>query len=206
MTSPAAAAADDRPRRRLYTQLWFWVMIAIGAGIAFGLAAPGHRQEGEVARRRVHPAHPDDHRPGDLRHRRARHRVDRQPGARRRARAKALAYFFSMTVVALALGLIAGNLVAPGSGFEGQPERGRRASAKDPDRRGRRRQRARPVHHRRPPARLVRAAVRRERDPAHPGHRLLTAAAISFLRDARAQAGRGRVRDARRGSSSASSA
>jgi len=40
MTSPAAAAAEDRPRRKLYTQLWFWVLIAIAAGIAFGLAVP----------------------------------------------------------------------------------------------------------------------------------------------------------------------
>ena len=40
MTSPAAAAAEDRPRRKLYTQLWFWVLIAIAAGILFGLVAP----------------------------------------------------------------------------------------------------------------------------------------------------------------------
>jgi len=40
MTSPAAAAAEDRPRRSLYTQLWFWVLIAIAAGIVFGLVAP----------------------------------------------------------------------------------------------------------------------------------------------------------------------
>ena len=40
MTSPAAAAAEDRPRRKLYTQLWFWVLVAIAAGILFGLVAP----------------------------------------------------------------------------------------------------------------------------------------------------------------------
>ena len=27
-------------RRRLYTQLWFWVLIAIAAGIVYGLVAP----------------------------------------------------------------------------------------------------------------------------------------------------------------------
>ena len=86
MTSPAAAAAEDRPRRKLYTQLWFWVLIAIAAGIVFGLVAPDAGREGEVARRRVHPADPGDHRPGDLRHRRDRHRLDRQPRARRRPR------------------------------------------------------------------------------------------------------------------------
>jgi aerobic C4-dicarboxylate transport protein len=40
MTSPAAAAAEDRPRRKLYSQLWFWVLIAITAGILFGLVVP----------------------------------------------------------------------------------------------------------------------------------------------------------------------
>jgi aerobic C4-dicarboxylate transport protein len=40
MSSPAAAAAQDRPRRKPYTQLWFWVLIAIAAGILFGLVAP----------------------------------------------------------------------------------------------------------------------------------------------------------------------
>ena len=46
MTAPAADAARDRPRRKLYTQLWFWVIVAIVAGIAFGLVAPGAGQEG----------------------------------------------------------------------------------------------------------------------------------------------------------------
>ena len=41
----SAAASQDRPRRRLYTQLWFWVVIAIGAGIAFGFAAPAAAKE-----------------------------------------------------------------------------------------------------------------------------------------------------------------
>jgi aerobic C4-dicarboxylate transport protein len=34
---------------------------------------------------------------------------------------RALAYFFAMTVIALALGLLAGNLIEPGSGFSGAP-------------------------------------------------------------------------------------
>ena len=45
--------------------------------------------------------------------------------------AKALIYFFAMTVTALALGLIVGNLVAPGSGFEGQPDDAARADAEE---------------------------------------------------------------------------
>src|SRR5215213_8879549 len=44
---------------------------------------------------------------------------------------RALAYFFSMTVVALALGLIAANVFAPGSGFNGEPSAAARESAKE---------------------------------------------------------------------------
>jgi aerobic C4-dicarboxylate transport protein len=40
MAAPQAAASKDRPRRKLYTQLWFWVIVAIVAGIVFGLVAP----------------------------------------------------------------------------------------------------------------------------------------------------------------------
>src|SRR3954465_4760184 len=43
---------------------------------------------------------------------------------------RALAYFFSMTVVALALGLLAANVFAPGSGFHGEPTAAARESAK----------------------------------------------------------------------------
>jgi Na+/H+-dicarboxylate symporter len=34
---------------------------------------------------------------------------------------RSLAYFFSMTVIALALGLIAANVFAPGAGFDADP-------------------------------------------------------------------------------------
>ena len=40
MAASAATAGTERPRRRLYTQLWFWVIVAIAAGIVFGLVAP----------------------------------------------------------------------------------------------------------------------------------------------------------------------
>jgi aerobic C4-dicarboxylate transport protein len=40
MSAHAADAGRSRPRRRLYTQLWFWVLIAIAGGILFGLVAP----------------------------------------------------------------------------------------------------------------------------------------------------------------------
>src|SRR3954447_18329962 len=43
---------------------------------------------------------------------------------------RALAYFFSMTVVALALGLLAANVFAPGSGFDGTPSASAQEAAK----------------------------------------------------------------------------
>jgi aerobic C4-dicarboxylate transport protein len=74
---------------------------------------------------------------------------------------RALGYFLGMTVVALGLGLLAGNLVKPGSGFEGE------VSASP--RRTRRRRSARPAttrassrHHRRPAAVELRLPVRGE--------------------------------------------
>ena len=44
---------------------------------------------------------------------------------------RALGYFFTMTVVALGLGLLAGNLVKPGSGFEGEVSADARDAAKE---------------------------------------------------------------------------
>src|SRR6188508_265132 len=42
MSAQAADAgrSSGRPRRKLYTQLWFWVIVAIVGGILFGLVAP----------------------------------------------------------------------------------------------------------------------------------------------------------------------
>ncbi len=44
---------------------------------------------------------------------------------------RSLAYFFSMTIVALALGLIAANVFHPGSGFDGDPTASAREAAKE---------------------------------------------------------------------------
>ena len=44
---------------------------------------------------------------------------------------RALAYFFTMTVIALALGLIAANIFAPGSGFDGEPSASAQDAAKE---------------------------------------------------------------------------
>src|SRR3954447_635056 len=119
MTSPAAAAAADRPRRRLYTQLWFLVLVAIALGIVFGLVAPDAAKEAKWLADAFIQLIQTITGPvifvtvvvgiaslGSL---------VRAGGLALRA----LGYFFAMTVVALVLGLIVGNLVAPGSGFEG---------------------------------------------------------------------------------------
>ena len=42
--------------------------------------------------------------------------------------ARALGYFLAATIIALALGLLAGNLVKPGSGFDGEPSKPPRAT------------------------------------------------------------------------------
>ena len=156
--------------RGVVKQLWFWVIIAIALGIVVGLVAPGTAEKtkwladafiqlikavtGPVIFLTV---------------------VIGIASLGNLARAgglalRALAYFFSMTVVALALGLIAANVFAPGLGLRRRAERVRAREARQGvDRRGRRhRARARRLHHRRPAAHELRPAVRRERDPAHP--------------------------------------
>ena len=89
MSATATAAPEGaRPRRRrLLGQLWVWVLIAIVARHRVRPRRARRRQGGQVARRRVHPADQDRHRPGDLRHRRHRHRLARQHRPRRRPRA-----------------------------------------------------------------------------------------------------------------------
>ncbi len=123
--------SGGREKRRLYTQLWFWVIIAIVAGVLVGLISP---ELGEKARWLADAfiqlittitgpvifvtvvvgiaSLGDLARAGGL-------------------AVRALTYFFSATVVALALGLIVGNLVQPGGGFEGEPTEEGRASAEE---------------------------------------------------------------------------
>ena len=77
---------SSRPRRARFLT----AAVVLGAGrdrrrhgVRAARARPGEGRE--VARRRVHAARQDDHRAGDLPHRRRRHRLARQPGPRRRA-------------------------------------------------------------------------------------------------------------------------
>jgi aerobic C4-dicarboxylate transport protein len=108
-------------RRRVLTQLWFWVVVGIGAGAAFGFVAPGAAVEAkwladaflQLVKTITAPvifltvvvgiaSLGDMAKAGGL-------------------AARALGYFFCATVVALGLGLLAGNLIRPGDGFAGMP-------------------------------------------------------------------------------------
>src|SRR3954454_13554470 len=106
-------------KRHWYRQLWVWVVIAIAAGIVFGLVAPDQAVKAKWLAEAFIQVIKAVTGPvifvtvvigiaslGNL---------SRAGGLALRA----LGYFFAMTVVALALGLIVGNLVAAGSGFEG---------------------------------------------------------------------------------------
>src|SRR6185312_11352425 len=115
-TAPRAA-----PKKRVYTQLWFWVLIGIVLGILVGLVAPGFARQLKIF--------------ADLFIQLIKVVIGpvifctvvvgiASLGNLARAGGlalKALGYFFVATVIALFLGLLAGNLVAPGSGFQGQP-------------------------------------------------------------------------------------
>jgi aerobic C4-dicarboxylate transport protein len=106
-------------RRSVFRQLWFWVVVAIGAGTVFGLVAPDPAKEAkwladaflQLVKTITAPvifltvvvgiaSLGNMARAGGL-------------------AARALGYFFGATVVALGLGLLAGNLIRPGDGFEG---------------------------------------------------------------------------------------
>jgi aerobic C4-dicarboxylate transport protein len=120
-----------RNRRGLRTQLWFWVLIAIAAGIVFGFVAPDAAAEAKWLADAFIQLITTITGPvifvtvvigiasiGNL---------SRAGGLAIRA----LGYFFTATVVALGLGLVAGNVVAPGAGFEGEASEAGRADAKE---------------------------------------------------------------------------
>jgi aerobic C4-dicarboxylate transport protein len=114
----------------VYKQLWFWVVVAIAAGIVFGLVAPAEAEKAkwmaeafiQVIKAITGPVIFTTVVVGIA-----------SLGNLRRAgglAGRTLAYFFVMTVIALALGLLAGNLLEPGAGFDAQPTGDARADAK----------------------------------------------------------------------------
>jgi aerobic C4-dicarboxylate transport protein len=117
--------------RGFLKQLWFWVIVAIGLGIVVGIVAPGTAEKSKWLAEAFIQLIKTVTGPvifvtvvigiaslGNL---------ARAGGLALRA----LAYFFTMTVVALALGLLAANIFAPGSGFDAQPSETARESAKE---------------------------------------------------------------------------
>ena len=117
--------------RGLYKQLWFWVIIAIALGIVVGIVAPGTAEKTkwlaeafiQLIKTVTGPVNFVTVVIGIA----SLGNLARAGGLALRA----LAYFFSMTVIALALGLIAANVFAPGSGFDAQPSESARESAKE---------------------------------------------------------------------------
>jgi aerobic C4-dicarboxylate transport protein len=132
MSATAAAAPEGtQPRRRLVAQLWFWVLVAIAAGIVFGLVAPDQAKKAKWLADAFIQLIKTVTGPvifvtvvigiaslGNL---------ARAGGLALRA----LAYFFCATVVALTLGLLAANIVEPGSGFNGAVSTAGREAAKE---------------------------------------------------------------------------
>ena len=155
--------------RGILKQLWFWVIVAIALGIVFGLVAPGPAEKAkwladgfiQLIKAVTGPVIFVTVVIGIA----SLGNLARAGGLALRA----LAYFFSMTIVALALGLIAANVFAPGSGFDAEPTASAREAAKES---------IAEAGDTAPglvgfitddllPTSFV-AAVRRERDPAHP--------------------------------------
>jgi aerobic C4-dicarboxylate transport protein len=118
-------------RRSALKQLWFWVVVAICAGGAFGFVAPGLATEAkwladaflQLVKTITAPvifltvvvgiaSLGDMAKAGGL-------------------AARALGYFLCATVVALGLGLLAANLIKPGDGFAGGPPAGASEAAKE---------------------------------------------------------------------------
>src|SRR3954470_5630479 len=107
--------------RGVLKQLWFWVILAIVAGVVFGLVAPGPAANAKWLADAFIQLIKAVTGPvifltvvigiaslGNL---------ARAGGLALRS----LGYFFAMTVVALALGLLVGNLVHPGAGLNATP-------------------------------------------------------------------------------------
>ena len=129
MSSAPEEATESRPRRKPYTQLWFWVLIAITLGIIFGLVAPDTAEKAkwladafiQIIQAVTGPVIFTTVVIGIA----SIGKLSRAGGLAGRA----LLYFLGMTVTALALGLIVANVVKPGGGFDGQPDASARQDA-----------------------------------------------------------------------------
>ncbi|MEQ3555012.1 cation:dicarboxylase symporter family transporter [Pseudonocardia nematodicida] len=110
-----------RRKKKVYTQLWFWVLIGIASGILVGLFAPGFAGQTkwladtfvQMIKVIVGPVIFCTVVVGIA----SLGNLARAGGLALRA----LGYFLVMTVIALTMGLVAGNVFQPGAGFEGAP-------------------------------------------------------------------------------------
>ncbi|MEA2144037.1 MAG: aerobic C4-dicarboxylate transport protein [Solirubrobacteraceae bacterium] len=118
-------------KRRFYRQLWFWVVVAIAAGITFGLVAPDEAAKTQWMADAFLALVKTITGPvifltvvigiaslGDL---------TKAGGLALRA----LGYFFVATIIALTLGLAAANIVEPGAGFSADPTKSSQSAAED---------------------------------------------------------------------------
>ncbi|MFP5023033.1 cation:dicarboxylate symporter family transporter [Pseudonocardia phyllosphaerae] len=120
-SSGAGAGAPTRRKKKIYAQLWFWVIIGIAAGILVGLLTPGFGKEMkwlaeafvQMIKVIIGPVIFCTVIVGIA----SLGNLARAGGLALRA----LGYFFAMTVLALTIGLLAANVFAPGAGFEGRP-------------------------------------------------------------------------------------
>ena len=130
---PATASTSPAPAKRggVTRQLWFWVIIGIVLGIVFGLVAPGPAEDSQWLADAFIQLIQTITAPvifvtvvigiaslGSL---------AKAGGLALRA----LGYFLVATIIALTLGLFAGNVVAPGDGFSGKPTASQQEKAKE---------------------------------------------------------------------------
>jgi aerobic C4-dicarboxylate transport protein len=115
----------------MLAQLWFWVVVAIVAGAVFGLVAPAAAKEAkwladaflQLVKTITAPVIFLTVVVGVA-----------SLGSMAKAgglAARALGYFLVATVIALGLGLLAGNLIKPGAGFGGAPSGDAAAAAQE---------------------------------------------------------------------------
>ncbi|ALE74455.1 sodium:dicarboxylate symporter [Pseudonocardia sp. EC080610-09] len=115
------SSTPTRPKKKLYSQLWFWVLIGIASGILVGFVAPDFASDTkwladtfvQMIKVIIGPVIFCTVIVGIA----SLGNLARAGGLA----ARALGYFLVMTVIALAMGLLAGNLFQPGAGFEGAP-------------------------------------------------------------------------------------
>ena len=130
-SSGTGSTTPTRTKKKVYTQLWFWVIVGIVSGILVGFLAPGFAKETkwladtfvQMIKVIIGPVIFCTVVVGIA----SLGNLARAGGLA----ARALGYFLVMTVIALAMGLIAGNLFQPGAGFTGQPSASDLAKATD---------------------------------------------------------------------------